>query len=32
VLEYLIVFYANTEIRKDPEIIEEILLRLDTKK
>ena len=32
ILEYLIVFYTGTKIRKDPEIIEEILLGLDTKK
>jgi hypothetical protein len=32
VLEYLITFYASTKIRKDPEIIEEILLGPDAKK
>jgi hypothetical protein len=32
VLEYLIVFYAGTEVRKDPETIKEILSRPNTKK
>jgi hypothetical protein len=32
VLEYLIVFYTSTKIRKNLEIIEEILLGLDAKK
>jgi hypothetical protein len=32
ILEYLIVFYTSTEIRKNPKIIKEILLGLDTKK
>jgi hypothetical protein len=32
VLEYLIVFYINTKIKKDPKTIKEILLGLNTKK
>jgi hypothetical protein len=32
VLEYLIVFYISTKIRKDPKTIEEVLLGLDAKK
>jgi hypothetical protein len=32
VLEYLIIFYISTKIRKDPEIIKKILLGLDAKK
>jgi hypothetical protein len=31
-LEYLIMFYAGTKIRKDPKIIEEILLEPNAKK
>jgi hypothetical protein len=32
VLEYLIAFYTGTKIKKDPKIIEKVLLGLDTKK